>query len=733
VPSPTLDQVASLLVQLEPGDAAGARELHAALRQLLRIDAFISPTVLPSLAAALRRVEAASHPEGGLAQADIDDIGRLIADAMRLVDVSLSGSFPAVAPPQQPAAPAYHHPSAPAAQPAEAATGHQPPVESAQRPPESVARPAERRERVAICPITLPDDADLPLVGEFVGESREYLEAAEAALLALESEPDDAEAVNTIFRAFHTIKGTSGFLALDLIADFAHHAENVLSRVREREIRCTGGYADLALRSVDVLKALLDGVQRVLDGGTAAAPREYGEVLGILQDPEAAGVSDAASAQSPDGGDENGERGEMEPAEQSQSSVSGPTGGSTARDTSVRVRTDRLDLLIDMVGELVIAQSMIQQDELVVGRQHHELSRKVSHAGKIVRELQDLSMGMRMVPLRGPFQKVARVVRDVAAKAGKSVAFLCEGEEVEIDRNLVDFLSDPLVHMVRNAVDHGIEPPAAREAAGKPRSGTVRLSAYHAGGNVVVELRDDGRGLDRQRILAKAVKMGLVDAGANPSDAEVYNLIFAPGFSTAEVVTDVSGRGVGMDVVRRNIERLRGRIEITSTPGKGTTFTVRLPLTLAITDGMLVQVGAERYIVPLTSIQLSFRPERAQLSTIAGRAEMVMLRGEIIPLVRLHRLFDVSGAKEDATDALLMLVGDEGDRIALLVDELLGQQQVVAKPLGHALGSVRGVSGSAILGDGRVGLILDVPALVAVARSGTCAPSETTAPTLAVA
>jgi two-component system chemotaxis sensor kinase CheA len=392
--------------------------------------------------------------------------------------------------------------------------------------------------------------------------------------------------------------------------------------------------------------------------------------------------------------------------------------------SSVRVRTDRLDRLVDMVGELVIAQSMIAGDEALAGAlaTQHELAKKIAHAGKIVRELQDLAMSMRMVPLKPTFQKLARLVRDVSAKLGKDVELVTDGEDTEVDRTMADVVSDPLVHMVRNALDHGLETPDERERAGKTRQGRVTLAAYHAGGSVMLELTDDGRGLDRERIARKAVERGLIESDRALSamtDAEVYQLIFAPGFSTADQVTDVSGRGVGMDVVKRNIESVRGRVEITSAPGEGTTFHVRLPLTLAVTDGMLVRVGEERYVVPLTNIHMSFRPDAAMLQSIGGRGEVVSLRGETMPVVRLHRLFGVSGAAEVPTSALLMIVGDgRRRRSALLVDELLGQQQVVAKTLGDGLGRVRGVAGGAILGDGRVGLILDVGEICALAESG---------------
>jgi two-component system chemotaxis sensor kinase CheA len=283
---------------------------------------------------------------------------------------------------------------------------------------------------------------------------------------------------------------------------------------------------------------------------------------------------------------------------------------------------------------------------------------------------------------------------------------------------MADVIGDPLVHMLRNALVHGLEPIDAREAAGKPRRGRVRLSAPHAGGAVVVTLSDDGRGLDRERIVRKALEKGLIESDRGMSDAEVYALIFAPGFSTAEQLTDVSGRGVGMDVVKRNIEKVRGRIEIASTLGQGTTFTVRLPLTLAVTDGMLVRVGSERYVVPTTNIHMSFRPEPGMLHTVGGRGEVVTLRGDVMPVVRLHALFNVGDAECDPARAILMLVGDGQRKTALLVDELLGQHQVVVKALGDGVGQVAGVAGGAILGDGRVGLIVDVAEIVALAERG---------------
>jgi two-component system chemotaxis sensor kinase CheA len=387
-------------------------------------------------------------------------------------------------------------------------------------------------------------------------------------------------------------------------------------------------------------------------------------------------------------------------------------------DPLVKVRTDKLDRLVEMVGELVIAQTMMMQDGVVRDATNHNLAQKVRHADKIVRELQDLSLGLRMVPLKGAITKLARVVRDLATRSGKQITFTVAGEDTEVDRTLVDLLADPLLHMVRNAVDHGIETPSERLKAGKPAMGTVRLEASQAGDRVLVKLIDDGRGLQRDKIVAKAIEKGIITSADTMSDTEVFDLIFAPGFSTAEQVTEVSGRGVGMDVVRRNLMAMRGRTVITSKAGQGSTFTIELPLTLAITDGMIVRVGAERFIVPTAQIRRCFRPEPSAVFTAQGKGEMVQTAGEVLPVVRLHRALVVHGAKEGVVDGILMVVGDGNNRTAFLVDELLGQQQVVAKPLGDAIGRVRGLTGGAILGDGRVGLILDVDELVLASRDG---------------
>ena len=308
-----------------------------------------------------------------------------------------------------------------------------------------------------------------------------------------------------------------------------------------------------------------------------------------------------------------------------------------------------------------------------------------------------------------------RLTRDLGRKSGKPVDLATVGEDTEIDRSMVEKLNDPLLHMIRNSVDHAIEPADVRTRCGKPATGMVHLRACHAAGNVVLELQDDGKGLDRDKILAKAVDRGLIEPTRELTDNEVFALIWHPGFSTADKVTDVSGRGVGMDVVKKGIESMRGSVEVTSVPEQGTTFTLRLPLTMAITDAMLVRVGAERYLLPIVSIEQSFRPVAGSISTVVGRGEAVMLRGNLLPLYRLHRLFDIGDTVTDAYEGILIVIESQGNKCAVLVDEILGQQQVVIKSLGETFGNVRGASGAAILGDGAVGLILDPGGIVQLA------------------
>ena len=390
--------------------------------------------------------------------------------------------------------------------------------------------------------------------------------------------------------------------------------------------------------------------------------------------------------------------------------------GPQADSTTLRVSVDKVDQLINLVGELVITQAMLAQNSKGVDAAlHQQLAAGLADLERNTRDLQEAVMSIRMIPMSMIFNRFPRMLRDLAAKLGKKVEMVQVGEATELDKGLVEKITDPLTHLVRNSCDHGIESPEQRMARGKPEHGTITLIASHQGGSIVIEVRDDGRGLNRQKLLAKARERG-IEAPDTLSDAEVWGLIFAPGFSTAEVVTDVSGRGVGMDVVKRNITALGGTVEIDSAEGYGMTVRVRLPLTLAIMDGMSVGVGEECYILPLASVVESFQVTDATIKSIGGSGRVVEVRGEYMPVIALEEVFTVPRFGQDKGAPIMVVVEAEGGRAALLVDELLGQQQVVVKNLESNYRKVQDVSGATIMGDGRVALILDIASLVRRSR-----------------
>jgi two-component system chemotaxis sensor kinase CheA len=379
-----------------------------------------------------------------------------------------------------------------------------------------------------------------------------------------------------------------------------------------------------------------------------------------------------------------------------------------AANTSIRVETAKLDRLMDMVGEMVIAQSILSNIPRNGTAADARIAGEMSQLARITSEVQRCAMSMRMMPIGPLFQKNAKMVRDLSRRNGKQVALELFGETTELDKSIAEELSDPLLHMIRNALDHGIESPAERALTDKPAVASLRISAEHQAGQIVISISDDGRGLDPVKIRNKAIQNKLIEESEQLTEAEIFHLIFAPGFSTAEKITDISGRGVGMDVVRQHVESLRGRIEIRSKLGEGTTFLIHLPLTLAIIEGLVIVVGEHRYIIPLYSVREMLRPTRDMLFTVQGADEIILMRGSLLPLIRLHRRFAIEPRTEDICEGLLVVCEFAGKRYCLFVDDLLGRQEVVIKSLDEAFRNVRGVVGSAILGDGRIGLILDV-------------------------
>jgi len=655
-----------------------------------------------------------------------------------------------------PSAPTVPNPPAPAsnAEPAPGAARG-----AAASPPKPISEPM-----IAAAPSTAPPEVE-PYVSEplvlnmnerehlegFLAEAAEHMDTIEVALLDVEANPTDLGKLNELFRPFHTIKGIAGFLDLRDINRLTHEIETILDLGRKGERRITPAIVDLIFAGVDALKAQLAAIRQYLaapTGGPCPQP-DITAIMAKLRRAAAGHTESAAQPARPRLGEVLVAEGvaassDVEAALEAQQRIPAPRpklgeilveegiaseasvrravakqqeGTQAPLDTSIRVDTAKLDMLVDAVGELVIAQAMVGLHPKI--HEDDTLLRSVSQVNKIVRDVQETAMAMRMVPIGQTFQKMRRVVRDVARKAGKLVDLVLSGEDTELDKNVIQQISDPLVHLVRNAIDHGIETPDVRRQLGKPETGQVHLHAAHEGDSIVIEIRDDGRGLDRDRILAKGLEKGLIRPDEALTDQQLFALILQPGFSTAEKVTDISGRGVGMDVVRRNVEQLRGKIEIQSAKGAGTTITIRLPLTLAIIDGMLVRVGRERMIIPTILIERSLRPTAQQIVSVQGRGQMLQVRGELCPLVQLAALLDY-GPPVDPCENLVVIVQTEGRKVALVVSELIGQQQVVIKSLSGQLKGLQGISGAAILGDGRVGLILEPGGVLALHNRREC-------------
>ncbi len=666
----------------------------------------------------------------------------------------------------------------------------------------------------------------------FFEEAGENLELMEQQLLAIDVGAPDGEALNSIFRCAHSVKGGAATFGFKDVAELTHQMETLLDKLRRHELALVAPMVDVLLQAGDALKALLsrhqnggeaavvdttellDAIRAMSHGqapaaAVAAAPAPAASApltapasaatrvlelrVGPLDNPATAQdvvdvfaeIDGLGTIEAIDGGEaadgmrrfkvttdssdedlidlfsfhvsrehvsllplgpgygfhagapgapvETVEAGfgffdnapgapgagaapaTAAPRAESRTSRTAAA-AAPAEATTLRVSVERVDQLINLVGELVITQAMLAQTTAKVDPSlYQQLAAGLADLNRNTRNLQESVMSIRMIPMSVVFNRFPRMLRDLAAKLDKKVEFVTEGEATELDKGLVEKITDPLTHLVRNSCDHGIELPAERLAKGKTEAGTVTLTASHQGGSIVIEVRDDGKGLSRPKLLAKARERG-IDAPDSMTDSEVWNLIFAPGFSTAEIVTDVSGRGVGMDVVMKNITALGGRVEIESAEGFGTVVRVRLPLTLAIMDGMSVAVASERYILPLSSVVESFQVQPDTIRTIGGSGRVIQVRGEYMPVIALDEVFEVPRFGQAGGSAVVVVVEAEGHRAALLVDELLGQQQVVVKNLESNYRRVAGVSGATIMGDGHVALILDAGALARRSR-----------------
>lgn len=583
---------------------------------------------------------------------------------------------------------------------------------------------------------------DESLTRDFIAEGLEYIEEIEINILNLENETENKDYINAIFRPFHSIKGVASFLNLENIRFLAHNLEGLLDKARNGEIAVTPALIDVVLDGADALKSLIGQLQEVLEGkpqsplnidipamearihkieqgfDLEAGAKPIGEILvddGVISRKKLEETLAKTSAPARKVGEALIEEGVVKPKQVSQALRKQVD--QVTDLTTIRVDTVKLDDLIDMVGELVITQSMISQDLKNQVNVDKGLVRDISQFFRITSALQRVSTSLRMIPIKQTFQRMSRLVRDLAKNAGKIVTVETVGEDTEIDRNMVDEIYNPLVHMIRNSVDHGLETPAERIKAGKPERGVITLKAYHRGGNIVIEIADDGKGLDKQKIINKAVKSGMIRGDDNFSDQDVFKMIFMPGLSTAERVTDVSGRGVGMDVVKRAVEKLRGKIEIESVVGEGTTFITRFPLTLAIIDGMIVKVGSESYILPTISIRQALRPTRESYTNVVGKGETINAMGQLMPLIRLYDVFHIEPEHKDPWEAIVVVVDGESGSRCLMVDKIVGKAEVVVKSLGEGLKNTKGLAGGAILGNGRIGLIIDTEGLFELAEA----------------
>ena len=622
------------------------------------------------------------------------------------------------------------------------------------------------------------DDFEKELKIGFLEEASQLLSDAEQCFLVLESTPGDGATLDQIFRLAHNLKGSSKAVGFEDIGNFTHLLETFLLKLKNGELTANAGIINLLLQCNDHIRMMVETLRGDLaariDSSELMAKLE-GAISGIVEDSPP--PSEAAPLPTPD--TFSGFEGEAPPtaeelellklvsdsltdlpnptletiqeedffipepkdvlpspptpkpepvapkplhpepelslARPAPPKPQAPTGGSS--EESIRVSLQRLEKLINSVGELVILQTVLREQSL--NSNAHLLRKTIHQMGKVTKEVQDISMSLRMVPLKQTFQKMQRIVRDTANMLDKRVTLVTRGDDTELDKTVLESISDPLVHLIRNACDHGVETPQARVAAGKAESGTITLNAYHQSGKLVIEVKDDGGGIDGNRLVAKAIEKGILKTGTELSAREAIHLIFHPGFSTKTNVTEVSGRGVGMDVVKTNIEALQGEVEVETEIGKGTTFKVILPLTLAIIDGMVVKNDGLRFVVPLAHVHETLKPRDGDVQTTVGLGDVLLLRGENLPLYNLDKLLGNNRKnKELSRDQIAMVIRYSGTPFAVLVDDILGQQQVVIKEVGREIQALKWMSGSAILGDGKPAIILEMNELVKPAVKG---------------
>lgn len=562
--------------------------------------------------------------------------------------------------------------------------------------------------------MSFPTDEMDDIINDFIAESAEGLELLDQKFVELEKSPGDTGLLNEIFRSIHTIKGAAGFLGFQQMVDVTHVTEDVLNKLRKGEMQVTPGIMDAILQSVDLIKVILGNIRDRNPREENAAP-----VIALLNDissgKDVAAEQEPVRQEAPAPQKKEGEEEHKPRAEEA----------AGAKDQSIRVDIDRLDSVLNLAGELVLSRNRLMRlgsrlsDSGISQDLHSHMNEAIAQLDLVTSDLQLAVMKIRMQPIARVFNKFPRMVRDLARQTGKEVELVLSGEETEMDKTVIEEIGDPLVHLIRNSVDHGMEMPEDREAAGKPRCGRIELSAYQEGRNIIVSVTDDGKGIDAAKVRKSAFDKGLISAeeAEKLSEKDALNLIFIPGFSTASTVSNISGRGVGMDVVKTNIARINGTISVDSEVGKGTRITFRLPLTLAIIQALTVEAGGEVYGIPLSNVIENIRVTASEISTIEGK-EVIKIRDRIFPTVRLGSLVSGETAAQESEWKYIVVIGIGEKQFGIVVDRLHGQEEIVMKSMGEYLKGTEGIAGACITGDGNVILILDMAGLLAPSVGG---------------
>jgi two-component system, chemotaxis family, sensor kinase CheA len=557
------------------------------------------------------------------------------------------------------------------------------------------------------------------MIENFTAESQILLSDVEEILKKLQADPDNTDILTNAFGLMHTIKGNAGFFGFTTTEQVCMNIESVVDQLRKGEQEYSDSVIDVLFDSLKAIKDTLHNISEGKEENEGLRDKPLGEALVEIGGVSRAAVEQALELQQRKLGEILIDGGKVQPdvvekALSQQQKLSGQAGGGAAvQRMDIRVDTEKLDKLFDLMGELITTEAMVIDNPELEEHNLNTFYLDASNLSKITREMQEITMAIRMIPLEGLFNKMRRLVRDLSRKFDKNVNLVISGQETEMDRNVMEEISDPLVHIIRNAIDHGIEKEEQRTAAGKDAAGTIWLDAKYEGNEIWITVKDNGKGLHREKILEKAKAHGLVsgDTTAVP-DKEVWPLIFEPGFSTAEQVSEISGRGVGMDVVKRNIEKLRGKVDVTTVTGQGSEFVLRIPLTLAIIDGITLTVGKMMYTIPISDIISFHKIEPEQLTETRKGSEVLNLRGEIFPVIKLWDVLKIDTDKREVTDGIVIIVVSDNRQAAILVDEIIGNKQVVIKALPEEMGDMEGVSGCSIMGNGEVSLIIDTNSLI---------------------